>query len=63
MIVQVLVQWSGSSSATATWEDFEALKHQFPMAAAWGQAAFQGRRNVTPSSSPQVDELLVGCSS
>lgn len=33
------------------------------MAAAWGQAAFQEGRNVTPSSSPQVNEPLVGCSS
>ncbi|KAM3386100.1 hypothetical protein ACQJBY_009639 [Aegilops geniculata] len=30
----------------ATWEDLEALKQRFPRAAAWGQAAFQGKGNV-----------------
>jgi hypothetical protein len=36
--VQVLVQWSGSSEAMATWEDLDTLRQQFPRASAWGQA-------------------------
>lgn len=41
MVVQVLVQWSGSAKDTATWEDYESLHQQFPLAPAWGQAGFQ----------------------
>ena len=39
---QVRVQWSGMDEALATWEDYEALKQQFPQAPAWRQAGFYG---------------------
>ncbi|KAK1695372.1 hypothetical protein QYE76_012069 [Lolium multiflorum] len=46
-VAQVLVQWSGSSPAQATWEDQEALQQHFPLAPAWGQAGLQQRGNVS----------------
>ena len=50
-IQQVLVKWSGWPSSLATWDGFISLKQQFLRAPAWGQAASQGRRNVsTPIS-------------
>lgn len=36
---QVLVQWSGSSPSSATWEDLSELQSWFPHALAWGQAS------------------------
>lgn len=50
-IVQALIQWSGQPEATATWDDLEALKQRFPLAPAWGQAAFQDPGNVSDHSS------------
>ncbi|WVZ81597.1 hypothetical protein U9M48_028952, partial [Paspalum notatum var. saurae] len=44
---QVLVQWSGWPPELATWEDLISLKQTFPFAPAWGQAASQGRGNVS----------------
>jgi hypothetical protein len=38
IVSQVLVHWSGTSEALATWEDAEALRQHFPLAPAWGQA-------------------------
>lgn len=46
-VEQVLVRWTGQSSSEATWEDAAALRLRFPDALAWGQAAFEGGRNVT----------------
>jgi hypothetical protein len=43
---QVLVKWSASLAALATWEDFEALRQRFPIAPAWGQASSYGAGNV-----------------
>jgi hypothetical protein len=40
-VQQVLVKWNNLPSSLATWEDYEALRQEFPRAAAWGQAAFQ----------------------
>lgn len=39
-VVQVLIKWSLSPEALATWEDFELIKQEFPRAPAWGQAVF-----------------------
>lgn len=44
---QVLVRWTGQSDDLATWEDKDELRHHFPQAPAWGQAASQGGRSVT----------------
>lgn len=49
-VQQVLVHWSGFPSSLATWEDEVPLQARFPRALAWGQAKFQGRRNVTGTS-------------
>jgi hypothetical protein len=40
-VVQVLVQWSGAPTSSATWEDMEELQQRFPSAPAWGQAGEQ----------------------
>ena len=45
-VQQVLVKWNNLPAALATWEDYEAMRQEYPRAAAWGQAAFQGRGNV-----------------
>lgn len=41
-VSQVLIHWSDSLPAEATWEDLEELRNRFPGALAWGQANFQG---------------------
>jgi hypothetical protein len=48
-VEQVLVRWSGFDDALAIWEDYTALRQQFPNAAAWGQAASQREGNVSTS--------------
>ena len=57
-IQQVLVKWSSWPSSLATWEDLISLQQRFPRAPAWGQAASQGRGNVSTlsSESDQVAE-------
>jgi hypothetical protein len=52
----VLIKWSHGDDALATWENEEALHAQFPTAAAWGQAAFQGEDNVRRLEQPQQME-------
>jgi hypothetical protein len=47
-----LIQWSDQPDALATWEDLEELQQHFPRVPAWGQAAFQGRGNVSDTVSP-----------
>ena len=37
-VPQVLVKWSGLPMTSATWEDYNVLRHRFPDAPAWGQA-------------------------
>jgi hypothetical protein len=46
LVAQVLIQWSKWPPSMATWELEDELKQQFPAAPAWGQAGFQGGRNV-----------------
>lgn len=46
-VTQVLVKWSEWPEELATWEMEDQLKQRFPKASAWGQASFQGGRNVT----------------
>jgi hypothetical protein len=47
LISQVQVRWSGLDAGMSTWENEEELRFKFPEAPAWGQAAFEGGRNVT----------------
>ena len=46
-IQQVLVKWNNLPPSLATWEDYDALRQEFPRPAAWGQATFQGRGSVS----------------
>ena len=41
-IPQVLIQWSGFSPVSATWEDLYVVQKKFSDAMAWGQAPSQG---------------------
>jgi hypothetical protein len=52
LVPQALIQWSDQPDVLATWEDLEELQQRFPRAPAWGQAAFQGRGDVSDSISP-----------
>jgi hypothetical protein len=52
-VTQVLVQWSGTDEAQATWEDLERLKQAFPYAPAWGQAGFQ-EEGIVNDLDPEV---------
>ena len=44
---QVRVQWTHLPQEVSTWESEAALKHRFPSAPAWGQAALQGEGTAT----------------
>jgi len=46
-VPQVLVQWSNLPAASATWEDLNVVKGQFPDAVAWGQATSSAGGGVT----------------
>lgn len=48
-VTQVLIKWNNLPSSLSTWEDYEALRQEFPRAAVWGQPASQGR-GVSASS-------------
>ena len=50
---QVLVHWSNSDDVLDSWEDEDALRQQFPRAAAWGQAASQERGYVRRLKTPE----------
>jgi hypothetical protein len=51
-VTQVLVKWNNLSKDLVTWEDYEALRQEFPRATARGQAASQGGSvSRCPSSS------------
>jgi hypothetical protein len=54
-VTQVLIKWSGAPAGDATWEDMEALKQQFPLAPAWGQAGFQ-ERGIVNIPTPQASD-------
>ena len=41
-VQQVLVKWNNLPTTLATWEDYEALRQEFPRATVWGQAVSQG---------------------
>jgi hypothetical protein len=51
---QVLVKWTGWPLELSTWEIETALKQMYPSAPACGQAASQGRGNVTTASEEQL---------
>ena len=55
-IPQVLVKWNNLPSALATWEDFEAIRQEFPRATAWGQAVSQGGGDVSHRHDPAQEE-------
>jgi hypothetical protein len=46
-ITQILVKWTGMPEPSATWEDYTVLRHKFPVAVAWGQAASSEGGDVT----------------
>lgn len=49
-IIQVRVQWSSLSPDSATWEDYTVLRHRYPTARCWDDAASaQGGAIVTPA--------------
>jgi ribosomal protein L21E len=50
---QVLVHWSNSNDVLDSWEDEDALRQQFPRAAAWGQAVSQERGYVRRLKMPE----------
>ncbi|XP_039053961.1 uncharacterized protein LOC120196156 [Hibiscus syriacus] len=45
-VTQLLIQWSNLSPENATWEDYSALKSQFPDFDPWGQGSTAGEGNV-----------------
>jgi hypothetical protein len=50
-ITQVLVQWTGLSASSATWDDYSVLREKFPSAAAWGQTGASAGGIVTAGHS------------
>lgn len=55
-VSQVLIHWSDSAVADATWEDEQELRDRFPEALAWGQANFQGEGIVRNSDQTQLPD-------
>jgi hypothetical protein len=56
-IQQALIKWSDWPAELATREDLDIIKHKFPEAPAWGQAAFEEQGNVsnkTPTTGSRV---------
>ncbi len=51
MVEQVQVCWSRQDPVAVTWENLQELRQRFPQAEAWGQASFQGGKNVTTATS------------
>jgi len=45
VVSKQLIQWD-SVSNLQTWEDELDIRHRYPQALAWGQAAFQGGESV-----------------
>ncbi|KAK9040867.1 hypothetical protein V6N11_016003 [Hibiscus sabdariffa] len=45
-VSQLLIQWSNLGDECATWEDYSALKRQFPDFDPWGQGSSAGEGNV-----------------
>ena len=43
---RALIQWSGSTASSPTWEDEIDLRRRYPQAPAWGQAASEGGETV-----------------
>lgn len=56
-VVQVLIKWSLSPEALATWEDFELIKQEFPHAPAWGQAVFRQRGIVSSTQAARGNQI------
>jgi hypothetical protein len=65
-ITQILVKWTGMPEPSATWEDYTVLRHKFPVATAWGQAASSEgvMSQLCPTLRQQLDVsvgMLLGC--
>jgi hypothetical protein len=56
-ITQVKVHWTSLPSSLATWEELHDLRRRFPACAAWGQAAFQGGRNVSNQKATRATSI------
>jgi hypothetical protein len=41
-VKQVFIKWNNLPITLATWEDYDAIREEFPRATAWGQAVLQG---------------------
>lgn len=57
-VQQVYIKWNNLPVSLATWEDYEAIRQEYPRATAWGQAVFRGGEHVStmpcPASGPEV---------
>jgi len=49
-VPEVLVKWSGHPPTSATWEDYNVLRHRFLDAPAWGQAGTSAGGGVKPTT-------------
>ena len=52
-VPQVKLRWTGLPPSSTTWEDYYIVKHRFPDAPAWGQAASRVGGAVTPGPAPE----------
>ena len=52
-VPQVKLRWTGLPPSSTTWEDYYIVKHRFPDAPAWGQAASRAGGGVTPGPAPE----------
>lgn len=56
-VQQGLIRWSSLPSSLATWENLEALRQQFPLAPAWGQAGAHGGGDVSNTKGKTDDPI------
>lgn len=57
IVSQLLVRWSDSAAADATWEHKAELKQRSPNALTWGQVKFQGKGLVNSPATAVPEEL------
>ena len=48
-VVQLQVQWANMPPSATTWEDYDVLRHRYPLACIWEESASQEGGNVTPA--------------
>jgi hypothetical protein len=56
-VQQVLVKWNNLSAELATWEDYEALRQEYPRATAWGQAVLKEGGMSATRLMPSLEEM------